>query len=171
MNIEHNEYRTNMKTVPDWDADIVITFPCDAKETTVLWFKQKIESIPGIILHTTSLTMSGNLNKKMALTCSKCYAFYIKATYECYLRGLEQMHIPKPLKEDQGGGTKEFIFNDKCCYKDVENFEIFLTSQERQSILLFLLNRLRAQEGIHYLTKYPHKYILYFNFQYHFLVK
>ena len=44
-----------LAAVPNWDADIVITFPPDAKETTVLWFKQKFENIPGIILQTKSI--------------------------------------------------------------------------------------------------------------------
>ena len=134
-----------LTAVPNWDADIVITFPNNAKETTVLWFKQKIENIPGIILQSKSLAMDAKELLKLSRT--NCYAFYIKATYECYLRGLEQMHIPKPLKDEHGGGSKEFIFKERGCFKDVEYFENFLNSQERQSILLFVINRLRAQEG------------------------
>lgn len=133
--------------VPEWDADIVITFPHDAKETTVLWFKQKIEDIQGIILHTKSLSTSSKHSNPMKLSRNNCHAFYVKATYECYLRGLEKMHILKPLKDEYGGGYREFIFNEMCRFKDIDNFETFFNSQERQSILIFVINRLRAQEG------------------------
>ena len=80
-------------------------------------------------------------------TREKCHAFYIKASYECYLKGLDKMHVPKPLKEEFGGGNKEFNFKEMTCFKDVENFELFLNSQERQAVLIFLINRLRAHEG------------------------
>ena len=29
-----------------------------------------------------------------------------------YLQGLEQLQVPKPIKEELGGGTKEFTLNE-----------------------------------------------------------
>ena len=142
--------KPNLCINPHWDADVVITFPHNAKETTVLWFKNKIERIPGIIVKSKSLSTSGKCSKTLKPIRQICHAFYIKATYECYLKGLDQMHIPKLLKDDFGGGNKEFSLQHMNLFKDIENFDIFLTSQERQSILEFILNRLRAQEGIYY---------------------
>ena len=82
----------------------MITFPHDAKETTVLWFKEKIEkNCPGIILRTKTIIMTSGSKSK-----PNCYAFHLSASYKGYLQGLEQMQIPKPLKDELGGGLKEF---------------------------------------------------------------
>ena len=143
---------TYLKNLPHCEADIVITFPHDAKETTVLWFKQRIEEIPGVALEVRSLAMSVHCSKTMTMSRTNGYVFCLKATYECYLRGLELMHIPKIVKDELGGGTKEFIFKDRDCFKNIEDIDCFFTSQERQSILLHVLNRLRAQEGNLYST-------------------
>ena len=89
------------------DVDVVITFPHDAKETTVLWFKQKIERIPGIILRTKSIIITSGSKTK-----PNCYAFHISASYKGYLQGLEQMQVPKPVKEELGGGLKEFALSE-----------------------------------------------------------
>ena len=138
---------TLLCSIPEIEADIILTFPHDAKETTVLWFKKKIETIPGIVLQTRSLSKSTPCSKSMKLSQTKCQSFYIKGTYECYLRNLEQMHVPKALKDEFGGGNKEFVFEEMVCFENIENFEAFLSSQERQSILMFAINRIRAQKG------------------------
>ena len=62
------------------------------------------------------------------------------------------MKAKKPLKDQYGGGDKSFVFKELSCYKDVESFENFLTSQERQSALMLIINRVRAQEGICYFS-------------------
>lgn len=87
--------------------DVVITFPPDCSESSVLWFKGKIESISGINLRVKSITIS-----KGAKTRPNCFAFYLAASYQGYLKGLEMMQIPKPLKEDFGGGMKEFTIKE-----------------------------------------------------------
>ena len=58
------------------------------------------------------------------------------------------MRIPKPLKDEFGGGNREFSFQDMNHFKDIETIDGFLSSQERQSILSYILNRIRAHEGI-----------------------
>ena len=110
------DQKPNLHATPDWDADVVLTFPNNAKETTVLWFKNKIERIPGIILKSKLLSTSGKYSKSLKPIRNNAHAFYIKATYECYLKGLEQMHIPKPLKDEFGGGNREFSFKDMNKY-------------------------------------------------------
>ena len=37
--------KPNLQATPDWDADVVLTFPSNAKETTVLWFKNNSSGI------------------------------------------------------------------------------------------------------------------------------
>ena len=141
--------REHLTATHEREADIVIAFPHDAKETTVLWFREKLESIPGIILTSKPLSTSVNRSKSMKLARKTCQAFYVKGTYECYLRGLEYMKIKKPLKDEYGGGDKSFVSKELECYKDIGNLDTFLTSQERQGVLIFVINRLRAQEGIY----------------------
>ena len=72
--------------------------------------------------------------------------------------------MPKPLREDLGGGMKEFtikeVFFSRTSWTNISNFFFqapnfqsieemsdFLTSQERQAIILHLLHSLRADKG------------------------
>jgi len=63
------------------------------------------------------------------------------------LKGAEGVAIKKTLKEDYGGGMKEFTFEDQDCFAGVEDETNFFTTQERQSIICNLLNNLRAIKG------------------------
>ncbi len=40
-------------------------------------------------------------------------------TFTRFLRGLEELHVPKPLREDLGGGSKEFCFTELLNYSQV----------------------------------------------------
>ena len=100
-------------------------------------------------------------------TKPNCYAFHLSATYSGYLRGLERMQMPKPLREDLGGGMKEFTIKEVFVlffsrtawtnnsnfffqapnFQSIEEMSDFLTSQERQAIILHLLHSLRADKG------------------------
>ena len=61
--------------------------------------------------------------------------------------GAEDIGIRKPLKEEFGGGMKDFTFEDHECYLGVEREGEFFSSQERQIIVRHLLNNLRAYKG------------------------
>lgn len=63
------------------------------------------------------------------------------------LRGAEELGIQKLLKEDLGGGMKEFTFEEQECFYNIEDENQFFSSQERQSIIHHLLDNLRAIEG------------------------
>ena len=47
-----------MQTTPNADVDVVVTFPDEANEADVLWFRNKLEKIPGLVLKTTNMTTS-----------------------------------------------------------------------------------------------------------------
>ena len=87
--------------------DVVVTFPFDSSESNVLWYKNQIEKIPGINLRTKSITIT-----KGTKTKPNSFSFYLSASYHGYLQGLESMQIPKPIKEDLGGGMKEFTIRE-----------------------------------------------------------
>jgi len=57
----------------------VITFSPECNATTVLWFKERIEKIPGIILQVKSMTLARGTETK-----PNCYGFLISATYQGY---------------------------------------------------------------------------------------
>ena len=63
------------------------------------------------------------------------------------LKGAEELAIRKHLKQEYGGGMKEFLFEDQDYFEGVEDHTTFLTSQERQSIVHHMLNNLRAVDG------------------------
>ena len=72
-------------------------------------------------------------------TKPNCYAFHLSATYSGYLRGLERMQMPKPLREDLGGGMKEFtikevivLFFSRTAWTNISNF--FFQAPNFQSI-------------------------------------
>ena len=96
-----------MQSTPNEGVEVVITFPPDISESTVLWFKTRLEKIEGLMVQTKNITIT-----KGTKTKPNCYAFHISASYSGYLRGLEVMQIPKPLREDFGGGMKEFTIKE-----------------------------------------------------------
>lgn len=62
------------------------------------------------------------------------------------LKGAEEERLRKPLKPQFGGGMKEFVYEERECFNQSENKDVFLSSQERQSIILNMLYGLRASE-------------------------
>ena len=50
------------------------------------------------------------------------------------LLGAEELELKKIIKVEYGGGCKEFIFNEQEFYEDIENEDVFFSSQEKQSI-------------------------------------
>lgn len=93
-----------MQSVPTDDVDVVITFPPETSEATILWYNDLItRKIEGIVLRKTMITLT-----KGTKTKPNCYAFYLSATEGGYLKGLEMMQVPKPIMEQYGGGKKEF---------------------------------------------------------------
>lgn len=63
------------------------------------------------------------------------------------MKGAEELAIRKPIKEEYGGGMKEFSYEDQECFAGVMDEENFFASQERQSIINHMLNNLRAEKG------------------------
>lgn len=62
------------------------------------------------------------------------------------LEGAEDLELKKPIKANFGGGVKEFIFEEQEFYHDIEDEEKFLSTQERQSIINEILNKITCGE-------------------------
>ena len=57
------------------------------------------------------------------------------------------MQLPKELKDECGGGTKEFTLREASSFKHIEEINTFLNSCQRQEVILHLLNSIRAEKG------------------------
>lgn len=60
------------------------------------------------------------------------------------LKAAEEVHLPKSLRPSHGGGLKEFVQADVALFEGSELEEHFFTTQERQYLVLHLLQTLRA---------------------------
>ncbi|KAM7388065.1 hypothetical protein PAMP_024266 [Pampus punctatissimus] len=78
---------------------------------------------------------------------TRVYAFFVTATYENLLRGAEEMGLRKAVKPEFGGGTRSFSCEEDYIYENIESELCFFTSQERQSIIKYWLDNLRAKHG------------------------
>ena len=61
--------------------------------------------------------------------------------------------MPKSLRQEFGGGLKEFVGSEASCFEGSDDETHFFTTQERQSLVLHLLHTLRA--GPHDLHSLP----------------
>lgn len=60
------------------------------------------------------------------------------------LKAAEEVHLPKSLRQEFGGGFKEFVGSEANCFEGSDDEIRFFTTQERQSLVLHLLHTLRA---------------------------
>ncbi|VDI37868.1 anoctamin-8 [Mytilus galloprovincialis] len=121
--------------IPTDDCDVVVTFPSEPDTNVLMWLLDKLrERTPDIIVH-----VRHHSNTKGPV-------LHLTATHQSLLKVAEELGIRKPLKEEYGGGMKEFNYEDHECFSGVSDSEFF-SSQERQSIIHYMLNNLRANEG------------------------
>lgn len=63
------------------------------------------------------------------------------------MKAAEELHLPKVLREEHGGGLKEFVQAEAECFERTDDEDNFFTTQERQWLVLHLLQTLRAAPG------------------------
>ncbi|XP_066126415.1 anoctamin-8 isoform X5 [Saccopteryx bilineata] len=125
-----------MKTVPTENCDVLMTFPDTTDDHTLLWLLNHIRvGIPELIVQVRHHRHT------------RAYAFFVTATYESLLRGADELGLRKAVKAEFGGGTRGFSCEEDFIYENVESELRFFTSQERQSIIRFWLQNLRAKPG------------------------
>ncbi|XP_061046251.1 anoctamin-8 [Eubalaena glacialis] len=125
-----------MKTVPTENCDVLMTFPDTTDDHTLLWLLNHIRvGIPELIVQVRHHRHT------------RAYAFFVTATYESLLRGADELGLRKAVKTEFGGGTRGFSCEEDFIYENVESELRFFTSQERQSIIRFWLQNLRAKQG------------------------
>ncbi|XP_006877187.1 PREDICTED: anoctamin-8 [Chrysochloris asiatica] len=125
-----------MKTVPTENCDVLMTFPDTTDDHTLLWLLNHIRvGIPELIVQVRHHRHT------------RAYAFFVTATYESLLRGADELGLRKAVKAEFGGGMRGFSCEEDFIYENVESELRFFTSQERQSIIRFWLQNLRAKQG------------------------
>lgn len=60
------------------------------------------------------------------------------------LKYAEELHLPKRLRQEVGGGLKEFTQSEANSFEGTENEGSFFTTQERQWLVFHLLQTIRA---------------------------
>ncbi|XP_075758896.1 anoctamin-8 isoform X2 [Pelodiscus sinensis] len=142
-------HKSWMKTVPTENCDVLMTFADTTDDHTLLWLLNHIRlGIPELIIQIRHHRHT------------KVYAFFVTATYESLLRGADEIGLRKPVKAEFGGGTRSFSCEEDYIYENIENELFFFSSQERQSIIRYWLENLRAKHGeslhnIHFLEGQP----------------
>uniref|UniRef100_A0AAQ5XFW7 Anoctamin n=1 Tax=Amphiprion ocellaris TaxID=80972 RepID=A0AAQ5XFW7_AMPOC len=129
-------HKSWMKTVPTENCDVLMTFADTTDDHTLLWLLNHIRlGIPELIIQIRHHKHT------------RVYAFFVTATYENLLRGAEEMGLRKAVKPEFGGGTRSFSCEEDYIYENIESELCFFTSQERQSIIKYWLDNLRAKHG------------------------
>ncbi|CAH1254178.1 ANO8 [Branchiostoma lanceolatum] len=125
-----------MRTIPTRDCDILMTFPGSTGDHTLMWLLSRLRSrMPALGVHVRYLPHL------------KVWGFYMTATYDNLLRYAEEMGLKKTVKAEFGGGKKHFLCEEKESFDGVEDETTFFSSQERQSIIKYMLDNLRAVAG------------------------
>ncbi|XP_058506060.1 anoctamin-8-like isoform X4 [Solea solea] len=138
-----------LKMVPTENCDILMTFPDTMDDHTLLWLLNQIRvGIPQV-----SIQIRQHKH-------TQAHAFFITTTFENLLRGAEQMGMHKAVKSHFGGGMRRFSCEEDNIYENIGSELCFFTSQERQSIIKYWLDNLRAKHGevlhnIHFLEGQP----------------
>ncbi|KAF5910014.1 anoctamin-8 isoform X1 [Clarias magur] len=142
-------HKSWMKTVPTENCDVLMTFADTTDDHTLLWLLNQIRlGIPELIIQIRHHKHT------------RVYAFFVTATYENLLRGAEEMGLRKGVKPEFGGGSRSFSCEEDYIYENIESELCFFTSQERQNIIKYWLDNLRAKPGevlhnIHFLEGQP----------------
>lgn len=122
-----------LKRVSTPNCDVVIVFPSGAQDNILLWLLSKLRlSSPSLRVHVRHHVSTQST------------AFYLTAPFQVLLKAAEEYHLPKAVKSACGGGLKEFSLHDYQIYEGIENEEHFFTTNERQWLILRLLESIRA---------------------------
>ncbi|XP_076678994.1 anoctamin 8 white walker isoform X5 [Andrena cerasifolii] len=122
-----------IQKVPTQECDVVMMFPSGASDETLMWLLGRLRAgTPGLVVHVRHHASSDS------------YGFYLTAPFSVLLKAAEEVHLPKTLRQEFGGGLKEFVGSESSCFEGSDDEAQFFTTQERQSLVLHLLHTLRA---------------------------
>uniref|UniRef100_A0A182VI89 Anoctamin n=1 Tax=Anopheles merus TaxID=30066 RepID=A0A182VI89_ANOME len=111
----------------------------DAPDDALRWLLNRIKANPPEGLGLSAMVRAHESTKRTA--------FYITAPMNVLFKAAEDARLPKRLRTDLGGALKEFTKRESHCFaqsKDNEGANSLFTSQERQWLVLQVLQGLRA---------------------------
>lgn len=121
-------------------CDVVIEFPETASDEAIRWLLGRIRSLPPIGLGLSAHVRAHESTKRTAL--------YITAPVNVLYKAAEEVRLPKRLRPDLGGALREFTKRECHCFaqcsRDSDDNASLFTSQERQWLVLQVLQGLRA---------------------------
>ncbi|ERL84032.1 hypothetical protein D910_01351, partial [Dendroctonus ponderosae] len=123
-----------LKRVSTPNCDLVVCFPPGTDDQFLLWLLPKLKQSTGLTIHV----------RYHASTQSS--AFYVTASNQVLLHAAEEYHLSKALKPSKGGGLKEFFVQEQDFYEGSESAEHFFTTEERQWLVLRVLESVRAKK-------------------------
>ncbi|XP_045506984.1 anoctamin-8-like [Colias croceus] len=128
--------RLLLHSTPTQQTDVVLIFPKGLPDSMLLWLLQKLRgSRPRLRVCVRQHASS------------QCSAFYITADDDVLLQTAEEIHLPKLLKPEFGGGYKEFTVRDMHCFHKGTSASELLNSQERGALVKHVLESARAEPG------------------------
>ncbi|CAH0714916.1 unnamed protein product, partial [Brenthis ino] len=128
--------RLLLHSTPTQQTDVVLIFPKGLPDSMLLWLLQKLRgSRPRLRVCVRQHASS------------QCSAFYITADDDVLLQTAEEVHLPKLLKPEFGGGYKEFTVRDMHCFQKGTSASELLSSQERGALVKHVLESARAEPG------------------------
>lgn len=75
---------------------------------------------------------------------SPVYGFYLTSSFEVFLQKAEELGLKKKLRT---GGITDFKYDERDSFENSDDPTVFFKSGERQSMILEMVNDLRAVEG------------------------
>ncbi|KAG8288640.1 Anoctamin-8 [Homalodisca vitripennis] len=125
-----------IQTIPTHECDVVLMFPSGAQDFTLMWLLSRLRAgTPGLVVHVRHHSSSDS------------YGFYLTAPFNVLMKAAEELHLPKTLRAEYGGGLKEFVQAEVDYFEGTDDQDHFFTTQERQWLVLHLLQTLRATQG------------------------
>ena len=120
-------------STPSRTCDVVLVFPKDTEDYTVMWLLSRLRArVPDIDVHVRQMAQS------------PVYGFYLTASHEVFLKQAEDLGLRKRLTD---GGMDEYKYNERDKFENHDDPTKFFNSGDRQSMILEMVNNLRAVEG------------------------
>uniref|UniRef100_A0A8C4WZD4 Anoctamin n=1 Tax=Eptatretus burgeri TaxID=7764 RepID=A0A8C4WZD4_EPTBU len=128
--------RSWMITVPTDDCDVLISLNGSTEDPVLLWLLNKLRvGVPEII---AQFRQHGG---------TYSYGLYLTALNHNFLAGAEAMGLQKRVRPEFGGGFQPFTLDESFIFEGDKDPQSFLSSRDRQSIIAYWLNNLRANSG------------------------
>ncbi|CAH1714513.1 unnamed protein product [Aphis gossypii] len=123
-----------IQSIPPKACDVVLTFTKTTDYKTIEWVKSLI------VDESNGFSLSVNVQYHSS---TDSYCFYLTASFHVLMKAAQDVHLPKKIIGC--GGLREFILSEMNIFEGIEDHSNFFTMQERQTLILYILNTLRVQ--------------------------